>query len=120
MKIYIEKKFISQSVSVFAIKEGSHQDSFYYMENGELKERTVEHPCGESEIKPLLVLPYKFYEVFEHALIEEANSMNRKTENHHKLEGTLAATIKHLDDLRVIVFSKYDDRPEIQKYKNKE
>jgi len=112
LKIHIEKDFCSDNVKIYAYEEYPDGRGHYWMDNGKMIgsfAKTGEF--NEFANKPMLEFPIKFYEAFEAALIQEADKQNRKTENHHKLEGTLAATVKHLEDLRVIVFSEYRTKP---------
>lgn len=61
---------------------------------------------GESNIKPTISINYDYAEQFLAAFAKELDNKGIKTENDHKIIGTLEATRIHLEDMRRLVFDK--------------
>ena len=58
---------------------------------------------GDFAEKPSLNLPGRFSNEFMQAIVEAFTARGIKTENDHKIQGKLDATLYHLEDLRSLL-----------------
>ncbi|MDD4009792.1 MAG: hypothetical protein PHQ67_08280 [Fermentimonas sp.] len=105
MKIIIDEELHKNRVSLFLIDQRYSSTDYLFYDDGEMKRVTVKP--GEiisKEIKPLVEVSMDVFAVLLTDLVDYAKMKGIKVEREDKLSGRLAATERHLEDLKTIAF----------------
>lgn len=61
------------------------------------------HEEGADDMKPFVKITEMDYDLIVEALTDCLSGLGKKTDNDHRIEGTLSATRDHLDDLQKLL-----------------
>lgn len=105
LKVHIEERYDKHSIDVWVMEPGYNGEIFYNI-NNEMRwiEETVV-PKGQvpsATLKPFMSIPVTFGRQLFKAFADYNNKIGIKTKDENLIEGKLAATEKHLEDMRMI------------------
>lgn len=101
MELFIERDYARRTANFWIKKEYDFGRQQFYHFNGEhIVVTTIEGVELSTNLKPFISVPMEFADNLIKAIADHANSAGIKTEKRDFVEGELAATKKHLEDLQ--------------------
>ncbi len=107
MELIVERDIRTYTAMYFLKTESFGKDVFIGLKDGQLFEQTIDHTINQPLI-PLFELDIRTSNIFLACMANYLSNQGMKTENENLLLGKLAATEKHLDDLRNMTFRLLD------------